>query len=459
MDRERILFITGKLAEPSLRRTLAELVPRLDIVAEVAVLPITVAALMTTDWIARHLPIVSSYDRIILPGLCRGQTSIIQEKTNVRTEHGPKDHRDLPTFFGLTKPIVRPSAEYDIEIIAEINSASRLSLSELLVQAEHFRNSGADLIDLGCDPNDSWLSVGDAVQALCQAGHRVSIDSFNPIEVETALAAGAERVLSVNSSNVERVSHWKTINPKLEVAAIPDHPTNVKSLEQTIDRLQEFEVPFHADAILEPIAFGFASSLGRYVELRRKHPDWPMMMGVGNLTELTDVDSAGVNVMLAGFCQELAIGSILTTEVISWCRSAVREFDLARRLTHHAIHQSTLPKHLEPRLLMLRDPKVTEQGQPTLDELASQLKDRNYRIFAERGMIHIMNGEYYLQGDDPFALLAQVQERDSKLTAAHSFYLGYEMAKAVTALTLGKEYRQDNALSWGFLTRPERNQL
>jgi hypothetical protein len=31
------------------------------------------------------------------------------------------------------------------------------------------------------------------------------------------------------------------------------------------------------------------------------------------------------------------------------------------------------------------------------------------------------------------------------------------MAKAVTALTLGKEYRQDEALDWGFLTRPERH--
>jgi hypothetical protein len=29
------------------------------------------------------------------------------------------------------------------------------------------------------------------------------------------------------------------------------------------------------------------------------------------------------------------------------------------------------------------------------------------------------------------------------------------MAKAVTALTLGKEYVQDQALRWGLLTRPE----
>jgi len=38
---------------------------------------------------------------------------------------------------------------------------------------------------------------------------------------------------------------------------------------------------------------------------------------------------------------------------------------------------------------------------------------------------------------------------------SHAFYLGYEMAKAVTALSLGKDYRQDQALDWGHLTRPE----
>ena len=87
-----------------------------------------------------------------------------------------------------------------------------------------------------------------------------------------------------------------------------------------------------------------------------------MMMGIGNLTELTDVDSAGVNTLLVGFCQELAIRSVLTTAVINWARSSVREIDLARRLMHHAVVRRTLPKHLEPRLVMLRDPKVEPFG-------------------------------------------------------------------------------------------------
>jgi len=37
----------------------------------------------------------------------------------------------------------------------------------------------------------------------------------------------------------------------------------------------------------------------------------------------------------------------------------------------------------------------------------------------------------------------------------HAFYLGYELCKASTALALSKEYRQDEALDWGYLTVAE----
>ena len=81
-------------------------------------------------------------------------------------------------------------------------------------------------------------------------------------------------------------------------------------------------MPFRVDPVLEPIAFGFADSLGRYLQIRKGYPQLEMMMGVGNLTELTDADSAGINVLLAGFCQELGIRSVLTTEVINWRKAA-----------------------------------------------------------------------------------------------------------------------------------------
>src|SRR4029079_19107098 len=137
--------------------------------------------------------------------------------------------------------------------------------------------------------------------------------------------AGAELVLSVNRSNRDAAPDWGC-----EVVAMPDVIATLEGLDETIQFLDTKKVKFRLDPILEPIGFGFAASLGRYLETRRRYPAFPIMMGIGNLTELTDVDSAVGTTLLIGFCQELAIGSVLTTAVINWARSSVREIDLAR---------------------------------------------------------------------------------------------------------------------------------
>jgi dihydropteroate synthase-like protein len=452
----RILFVTGKLAEPSLRRVLADLAPKAGFEAEVAVLNITVAALMTTDWIARHLKQPERVDRIVLPGLCRGETTAVSDRFHIPTESGPADLRDLPEHFGKKSGPPPGYGAYDIEIVAEINHAPKLSRDEIIRIATAYRDDGADVIDLGCDPGGTWTGVGDAVRALKDHGLRVSVDSFNDAEVTAAVAAGAELVLSVNGSNVENAKRWHDLNPAIEVVAIPDTPTDTDSLDRTAERLTTLGIKHRLDPILEPIGFGFAASLGRYLDCRRRHPRAEIMMGVGNLTELTDCDTAGVNVMLAGVCQELGIRSVLTTQVINWARTSVKEFDLARRLVYHASKEHVLPKRLEPRLVMLRDPRLFEHGEEALTELARRVTDPNYRVFAERGEIHLFNGSHYLRGSDPFALFEELTKKDPTIDSSHAFYLGYELAKAVTALTLGKQYTQDRALNWGILTIPEK---
>src|SRR5262249_17923562 len=105
-------------------------------------------------------------------------------------------------------------------------------------------------------------------------------------------------------------------------------------------------------------------------------------------------------------------------------------------------------------LVLLRDPKLRVHGEETLRRLAEQIKDRNFRLFAERSLLHVLNGTMFLQGTDPFELFQEMVRREV-ITPEHAFYLGYEMAKAVTALRLGKNYVQDQALHWGFLTAPE----
>ena len=210
--------------------------------------------------------------------------------------------------------------------------------------------------------------------------------------------------------------------------------------------------------ILEPIGFGFAASLGRYLEVRRRYPDAEMLMGIGNLTELTDADSAPINVLLLGFCQELGIRSVLTTQVINWARTSVCVCDLARRLVHYAQTHRSLPKRVEPGLVMLRDAELLSYDAGLFERMAREIKDPNYRLFAHAGQVHAVTAGTHLSDADPFALFERCRLAAGKpIDAAHAFYLGYEMCKAVTALTLGKEYRQDEALDWGFLTLPEQH--
>ncbi len=183
---------------------------------------------------------------------------------------------------------------------------------------------------------------------------------------------------------------------------------------ETIEYLSSKSVRLRLDPVLNPLALGFAGSLGRYIETRRRYPELEMMMGIGNVTELVDADSAAINVVLLAFCEELRIRSVLTTEVVHWAQSSVRECDLARRLTYYAVNKPTLPKHLEPGLIPLRGQKPVSPSPAELDRLAAEIKDNNYRLFTDEGKLHIVSAGMHLSGGDPFLLfeelLAQAQE-------------------------------------------------
>lgn len=451
MDEEHIHFVTGRLAEKALRAVLEPLAADVGLEYSVGVMPITVAALMTPKWIARHISPPHGATRVLLPGYCEGDLESVRSAVSASVERGPKDLRALPEFFGQRDASDHDYGAFDIQILAEINHAPRFAMGVLRSQAAQLAADGADVIDVGCEPGDTWSGVADCVKALRDDGHRVSIDSLNPAEIEPAVRAGAELVLSVNSTNRDAARAWGC-----EVVVIPDDPSTMAGLEGTIETMERAEVPFRVDPVLEPIGCGFAASLGRYIEIRRRFPDAELMMGVGNLTELTDVDTAGVNVLLLGICQELGIRSVLTTQVINWARTSVRECDLARRLVRYAIEHGVPPKHIEPRLVTLRAPRLHSYAPEFLEQLAAQIKDHNYRIFAEGGALHLVSKDMHLEDADPFALFDRLMAVDPrKLDQSHAFYLGYEMAKAVTALTLGKEYRQDEALDWGYLTESE----
>jgi hypothetical protein len=201
-DPRRVLFVTGLLAEPALRQMLTKM--GAPFACDVAALRITVAALMTTAWIARHLKVGEGTDLVLIPGLCEGDPAVIQDKVGVPVAKGPADLREIPRYFGRST-IAHEYGAWDIEILAEINNAPRLTPQDIRREAERYRASGADIIDIGCTPGLAFPELADVVRELVEAGMRVSIDTFDVDEIRTAVHAGASFVLSVNQSNVEIV--------------------------------------------------------------------------------------------------------------------------------------------------------------------------------------------------------------------------------------------------------------
>ncbi len=439
----RVLFVTGKLAEPALRRVLAD--ARLPFESEVAVLRITVAALMTTEWIARFLEPPPGVDLVMIPGLCEGDVGVISEKTGVTVQKGPKDLREIPQHFGRAAA-ARDYGAWDIEILAEINNAPRLTGDQIRAAAGYYQASGADIIDIGCTPGLAFPNLAAVVQDLVRSNMRVSIDTFDPGEIRTAVEAGAELVLSVNGSNREAARDLAGSGAR--VVVVPDLGGPLASMDDTIEVLEKWGVPYLLDPILEPIGFGFTASLERYADTRRRYPEAEMLMGVGNLTELTAADSTGVNAMLIAVCQELGIRSVLTTEVIPWARGSVREIDVARRLMHHAVAHKTIPKGVDDRLVTIKDPVLLTYTEEELRALQSRITDPNFRIFADADAITVFNNDLFVRGTNIQEIFGQLGVDEP----THAFYLGKELARAHLAMTLGKTYRQEGALSWGYLT-------
>jgi dihydropteroate synthase-like protein len=281
---------------------------------------------------------------------------------------------------------------------------------------------------------------------------RVSVDSFDAAEIRTAVAAGAELVLSVNGSNLEVAQDLAGTGAR--VVVVPELGGGLETLEPSLAALERWGVGYLIDPILEPIGFGFMASLERYAEVRRRYHDAPMLMGIGNLTELTAADSTGVNALLVAICQELEVRTVLTTEVIPWARGSVREVDVARRLMHYAVTHRTIPKGVDNRLVTVKDPAVLAFSEQELRALQAQITDPNFRIFADREGITVLNNDRFVRSTDPRHLVDLFAQLDVT-EAAHAFYLGRELARASLAVTLGKTYRQEGALSWGYLTPPD----
>lgn len=435
---EHILFLTGKLAEKQLRSILEKMQP--DFTYTVHQLGLKVAALMTTDMIIRRLSDTFGADRIIIPGRCRGDIDAVAEHLGIPVERGPEELKDLPQFFGK-KAHKADLSKYTVKIFAEITDAATITIDEVLNRAAYYRKNGADVIDIGCLPSTDFPEMENIIWTLKQQGYMVSIDSLDAKDLLRGGKAGADYLLSLHESTL-----WVADEVASTPILIPETHEDLASLDRAINIMQAKNRPFIVDPILDPLHFGFTDSIVRYHTVRKQYPDVEMMLGVGNITELTHADTVGMNALLLGICSELNINQILATEVSQHACRAIKEADVARRIMYAAKQQDTLPKHINPDLMSLHDTAPFPYSQAEIEELAGQIKDPSFRIQTSAEGVHVFNRDGLHTAIDPFDLFPHLHvEQDG----GHAFYLGVELGRAQIAWQLGKRFTQDQALTWG----------
>ena len=440
---QNLLFLTGKLAEKSLNKVLSEVQdnPKTPpFKYRVEQIGVSVAALMTPDLIARRVKQTGDADKVIVPGLCQGDLTKLEAQYGIPVERGPEDLKDLPQYFGHAG--VQPDlSRYSVQIFAEIVDAPYLSVEGIVKKAQLFQQQGANVIDLGCLPGVPFPHLADAIKALKQLDFNVSVDSLNTDDLLTAGHAGADYLLSLTEKTL-----WIADEVASTPVLIPAKPHSLASLYRAIDQCIKNGKPFIADAILDPIHFGLTDSIVRYQKLRKKYPDIEIMMGIGNLTELTDADTTGINALLFGMISELGINAVLATSVSPHAVNAIAEADSARRMMFAAKQDSRLPRGYSNDLLGLHDRRPFTYSEDEIREIAAQIKDPSFRIQVSEIGMHIYNRDGLFAHTDPFALYPHLKVDDD---ASHAFYLGVELARAQIAWQLKKRYVQDQELDWG----------
>lgn len=439
---ERILFLTGKLARAQLDRVLQSM-PATCFDAVVHEMGISVAGLMTADMIRRRLDPPEDIARIIVPGRCSGNLDKLSHLYGLPVERGPEDLKDLPEYFGFERQ--KPDlSRYDINIFAEIVDAPHLTVAEILSRARYYQQVGADVVDIGCLPDQPFPHLSDAIECLHDHEIVVSVDSLNTDELIIAGKAGADYLLSLNADTL-----WIAEEVSSVPVLIPTVSGGMDSLLQAMDALDARGREYIADPILDPLLFGFTEALLRYRQLRSSRPDTEILMGIGNVTELTDSDTGGINAVLIAIASELGIRNILTTEVSPHARRAVAEVDSARRLMFSARESNTLPRGISDCMLSLHERKPFPHAREEIAEVAALVRDPSYRIQNSVEGIHVYNRDGLHSACDPFHFLPKLEFRGD---VSHAFYMGAELARAQIAWQLGKRHVQDQELNWGCAT-------
>ena len=521
----KVLLVTGQMAKD----IVTGYAMKAPVDTRTLALPISVASFLTPGFVAAQLRKhnVKDYDLILVPGAMKGDVSLVAATIGRPTFKGPTHASELPWVLGCLDQIelsttasassaiaesMRQRFEVDLsqariveqesgqadrfyigsgrtklavgrgfpmKVLAEIVDAPKRSDNEIAVRAKYYADSGADVIDLGMVAGNPQA---DRVRKMIEAVRSsvdlpVSIDTFDPKEIEASASAGIDLVLSLDNGNVREVAPFVqdipvVITPTdVSKGMMPSTPiSRVRSLYRNIEKARQLGIEkIVADPILEPLIHpGLLPSLEAYQMWSQRHEHVPMLFGIGNVTELIDADSVGVNALLAMIGGELGASLLLAPETSDKATGTIRELAVAARMYSVASRRKTPPKDLGMDLLILKEKRINADICPLADTTVSGalpevdgyewVRDPSgwFRITINRTSGLIALSHFSGSSDDkPSAVLVASEARTLYVAAIerallsrldHAAYLGSELQKAETALRTGRSYVQDAEL-------------
>jgi dihydropteroate synthase-like protein len=519
----KVLAVTGKMAESIVKKYVKEISHDID----VQVLPISVAAFITPEFTIENLPLTRTkdYDMILLPGSVQGDVSSIEKKTGIPTFKGPTHAADISVCFeegvelsktlsatevvkatikkraikkiefiknnwekiyrkyggliiGSSKRAIPIGHHFPIPIIAEIVNAPIRSMEEITRLARYYESEGAGIIDVGMiATNHLPEKIPKIIETIRSSVNLpISIDTLNEDEIIAAARSDIDLILSIDAGNMEKLVDTchdipvVVLPSNIRKGRLPQEAeARVKSLNHNMKKARRLGyTKIIADPVLEPVFQpGLMNSLKAYNLFRMSDKTTPTLFGLGNVSELIDVDSVGVNGLLTAIAYEVDANLLFTPEYSNKTRKSVHELSIASQMMFLAKDNEKVPKDLGIDLLVLKEKRWIEQPREEIDDntISAHKAFREpkyepdgtgwFKVQINRDKKEI-EALFHHDGDDrPIAIVTGSEATEIYQTIIrekmigkldHAAYLGRELAKAEIALRLDRSYVQDEKL-------------
>jgi dihydropteroate synthase-like protein len=521
----KILIITGKNSYPIIKKITASITKQ---EIEVFKAPITISAFLSEKIVRDMLKDLNlnEHDLVLLPGFIQWDTTKLEEEISIEIKKGPEFASDLPMILKridsiklsnkiAANKILEISVEQDYEdivkeqiefakenigfhtffineqssnvmvgknllppIIAEVVNCPEKSDDAILKKVNHYIESGADIIDIGCVVNKSYPERIKEIVHLIRNSFNVliSIDSMEKSEILAAVDEGVDLILSLDLGNFKDFLSLPRDIPivilptNIKAAYFPKEPEiRVKNLFKLTQELKQNGFKkLIADPLLEtPISPGICNSLEAYFLYKKqvskaetKNLELPLFFGISNVVELMDIDSVGINGLLASIAIELDMGVLFTVEHSTKLMGGVRELKESIKLNYVSKYKNTPP--INQGINIFKAKGKTSQALPEID-MSDAISVKDY----SGGYIHDKNGyfKFYINhytkeiyvlffsnddnllktliGNNAEALSKKVLELNLTTNLEHISYIGRELAKAELCLNFGKPFLQD----------------